>query len=162
MTYRGPGRKLTLMLKHGDRLDVAGALGDWLANAATPLIRSDTLVAPVPLHFRRLLGRRYNQAELLAARVAQRHDRLLVPDLLFRTRHTPSQDHRGVDQRFANLEGAIGVRPRHLALIADRHVLLVDDVMASGATLAAASGALLDAGAARISVAVLARAVKET
>lgn len=162
VTYRGTGRKLTLMLKHGDRLDVAGALGDWLGHAAAPLVVPDMLVAPVPLHLRRLFHRRYNQAELLAKGISRRHGLELMPGLMQRNRHTQSQDHRGVAERFANLADAISVRPRLAPLIAGRPVLLVDDVMASGATLGACAQALIDAGSGPISVAVLARAVKET
>ncbi len=161
LTYRGTGRKLALMLKHGDRLDVAGALGDWLSDAATPLVVPGMVVAPVPLHLRRLFHRRYNQAELLAGRIAHRHGLQPMPGLLQRSRHTPSQDHRGVAERFANLADAIQVRPRLAPQIAGRPVLLVDDVMASGATLATCAQALLDAGSGPISVAVLARAVKD-
>lgn len=161
VTYRGTGRKLTLMLKHGDRLDVAGALGEWLAHAATPLVAPGMVVAPVPLHVRRLFHRRYNQAELLAGPVARQHGLELMPGLLHRHRHTPSQDHRGVAERFANLQDAISVRPRLAPLIAGRPVLLVDDVMASGATLSTCAQALLDAGSGPVSVAVLARAVKD-
>lgn len=162
LTYLGTGRKLVLMLKHGDRLDIASPLGDWLAAAAAPLISPATLVVPVPLHYRRLFHRRYNQASLLAARVAKAHGASHLPELLRRRRHTPMQEGRGIDARFRNIQGAFALRPRYQDLIRNRPVLLVDDVMASGATLTAASDTLLDAGAGSISVAVLARAVKET
>lgn len=162
VTYRGAGRQLALMLKHGDRLDIAAALGGWVAEAATPLIRADAIVAPIPLHFRRLLRRRYNQAELLAREVARRHDLLHLPDLLQRRRATPPQDHRSLDDRFSNVAEAFVLHPRHATQINDRPVILVDDVMASGATMTAAAQVLLAAGAGPISVVVLARAVKET
>lgn len=71
MVYSGIGRKLVLALKHGDRPDLAPALAAWLARAAAPLVRPDTIVAPVPLHLRRLLKRRYNQAALISGRVAR-------------------------------------------------------------------------------------------
>ena len=162
LTYRGTGRKLVLMLKHGDRLDIVKPLGDWLAAAAAPLISPDTLVVPVPLHYRRLFQRRYNQAGLLAARVAHHHGVPHLPELLHRRRHTPMQDHRDIDARFRNIEGAFAVRPRFRAMIQERPILLIDDVMTSGATLGAISDILLDAGTGSISIAVLARAVKET
>lgn len=161
MVYSGTGRRLVLALKHGDRPDLAGALAGWLARAAEPLIGPDTVVAPVPLHLRRLLKRRYNQSALVADRLARIHGLVHWPDLLIRARHTPAQDHRGVADRFANLADALAVSPRRAAAVADRPVLLVDDVMTSGATLAAATGALLAAGSGPVSVAVLARAVKD-
>ena len=161
LIYRGTGRKLALMLKHGDRLDVAPALGDWLARAAAPLVRRDMIVVPVPTHLRRRLTRKYNQAEILAQHVARVHDLAHAPLLLRRLRHTPMQDHGSVSDRFANLEDAIGISPRMSARVQGRAVLLVDDVMASGATMSTAAEALLAAGAATVCVAVLARAVKE-
>lgn len=161
MVYSGTGRRLVLALKHGDRPDLAPALAVWLARAAAPLMRPDTIVAPIPLHLRRLLKRRYNQAALISGRVARAHGAAHLPGLLVRCRHTPGQDHRGVSDRFANIAGALAVNPRHAAALAGRPVLLVDDVMASGATMAAATDALLAAGSGPVSVAVLARAVKD-
>ncbi|MCZ0962903.1 double zinc ribbon domain-containing protein [Paracoccus benzoatiresistens] len=161
MVYSGTGRRLVLALKHGDRPDLAPALAAWLARAAAPLMQQDTIVAPIPLHLRRLLKRRYNQAALISGRVARVHRALHLPDLLLRRRHTPGQDHRGVGDRFANVAGAIAVNRRRVDQLAGRPVLLVDDVMASGATMAAATEALLAAGSGPVSVAVLARAVKD-
>lgn len=159
--YGGLARQLVLQLKHGDRHDLARPLGDWLARAARPLLQPDTLIAPVPLHRWRLVRRRANQAALLAARVARRIGRPQIPDLLQRTRATPGQDHRSHAERHANLAGALRPHPRHAARIAGRHLLLVDDVMTSGATLAAATGALLAAGAGEVFVQVLARVGKD-
>lgn len=161
MVYAGTGRRLVLALKHGDRPDLAPALAAWLSRAVVPLMLPDTIVAPIPLHLRRLLKRRYNQAALISGRVARAQEAAHLPDLLVRRRHTPGQDHRGVDDRFANVAGAIAVNPRRLGVLAGRPVLLIDDVMASGATMAAATDALLAAGSGPVSVAVLARAVKD-
>ena len=162
LTYRGTGRKLALMLKHGDRLDIAPVLGDWVARAAAPLVRPDMIVVPVPAHMRRRMSRKYNQAELLAQRVARVHNLAHLPAMLRRLRHTPMQDHGSVEDRFANLEDAIDVPPRMVPRLQGRAVMLVDDVMASGATLATSAQALRAAGAGPISVVVLARAVKDT
>ena len=160
LVYAGSGRRLVLALKHGDRPDLAPALGRWLAAAAVPLVAPDMVVVPVPLHPRRMLRRKYNQAALLGAAVARAHGLLLEAAALRRVRHTPMQDHGSVGDRFANVEGAIRLAVRARPRLQGRPVLLVDDVMASGATLAAAADALAGAGAAEVSVAVLARAVK--
>ncbi|MTH76753.1 ComF family protein [Paracoccus aestuariivivens] len=161
LVYDGTGRKLALMLKHGDRPDIAPVLGDWVARAAAPLIRPEMVVIPVPVHIRRLVGRKYNQAELLAERVARVYELTHFAHALRRLRHTPMQDHGTVDDRFANVEDAFSLSRRFTRDIEGRSVLLVDDVMASGATLAAAADALRAAGSGPISVVVLARAVKD-
>lgn len=159
--YSGAGRKLVLTLKHGDRPDLAPALAGWLSGAVAPVIRPGMIVAPVPLHFRRLLKRRYNQSALLARHLAMARGLPHIPDLLQRNRYTSPQDHRSVTDRFANISGAIRANPRRISRIAAKPVLLVDDVMTSGATLSAASEALLAAGSGPVFVAVLARAVKD-
>lgn len=161
MVYSGTARKLVLALKHGDRPDLAPALAGWLSRAAAPLIRPSMIVVPVPLHLRRLMRRRYNQAALVSTHLARARKLQHVPDMLLRARHTPGQDHGSVDDRFANLDDAIVLNPRRRALLSGRAVLLVDDVMTSGATLAASADALLAAGSGPIYVAVLARAVKD-
>lgn len=160
VVYAGTGRRLVLALKHGDRPDLAPALGRWLAAAAAPLVQPETVVVPVPLHPRRLLSRKYNQAALLGAAVARTHGLRLDPAALCRTRHTPMQDHGSVGDRFANIMDAIAAPVPAHARLQGRPVLLIDDVMASGATLGAATAALMDAGAGPVSVAVLARAIK--
>lgn len=159
LTYAGTGRKLVLALKHGDRPDLARVLGDWLADAARPLRAEGMVLVPVPVHPARMVRRRYNQAALIAAQLARRLDLPHLPGALRRTRNTPMQDHRSLADRFANQSGAIAVRVP--AALAGRPVLLVDDVMASGATMSAAAEALGAAGAGPVSVAVVARALRE-
>jgi ComF family protein len=157
MGYDRNGRTLVLALKHGDRLDLARPAGGWLLRAAQPILCPGMLVAPVPLHWLRLLRRRYNQSALLSAALARAAGLDHCPDLLLRPRRTPTQDGRDREARFRNVDGAITVARRHAARVARRHVLLVDDVMTSGATLAAAAEACLAAGAAEVSVVTLAR-----
>jgi predicted amidophosphoribosyltransferase len=161
LLYRDNGRRLVLALKHGDRLDLARPAAGWMLRAAAPLIRPGMVVAPIPLHWLRLVTRRYNQAALLSAGVARAAGLVHVPDLLLRTRNTRSQDGRDRDGRFANMAGALCLHPRRAAAIAGRPVLLVDDVMTSGATLATAAEICRAGGAAAVSVLVLARVVKD-
>ena len=119
------------------------------------------LVAPVPLHWTRLLRRKFNQSAALSRALALLAGLDHCPDLLVRSRRTESQDGRDRDARFENVSNAIKVAPRHAAGMAGRHILLVDDVMTSGATLAAAADCCLGAGADAVSVATLARVAKD-
>lgn len=161
LIYRDNARSLVLALKHGDRMDLAVPAARWLHRAALPMLEPDMLVAPVPLHWLRILRRKYNQAALLSAGLAALAELAHCPDLLVRARRTPTQDGRDRAGRFANVERAIRVHPRRAPLLAERPVLLVDDVMTSGATLAAAAEACLAAGASRVMVVALARVAKD-
>jgi ComF family protein len=131
-----------------------------MARAGRDVIAPDRLIAPVPLHWRRLFRRRYNQSALLSAALARAEGLDHCPDLLIRTRATPTQDGRARDARFANVSGALAVHPRRRELMKGRRLLLIDDVMTSGATLAAAAEACRAAGAADVAVLALARVIK--
>ncbi|MFY8146867.1 MAG: ComF family protein [Rhodobacter sp.] len=159
--YRDTARRMILALKHGDRTDLARPAAGWMMRVAGPLIQAGMVVAPVPLHWLRLLTRRYNQAALLSAHIARDAGLTHCPDLLQRRRNTRSQEGRDRPGRFRNVNDAFRVHPRHAARIRDRPVLLVDDVMTSGATLAAGADACRAAGAASVSVLVLARVAKD-
>ncbi|MDO5643104.1 MAG: ComF family protein [Paracoccus sp. (in: a-proteobacteria)] len=161
LVYRDVGRALVLALKHRDRPDLALPLGRWMAGAAVPLVRPGMVVVPVPLHPFRLLSRKFNQAALLSAQLAKAHGLVHLPAALTRLRATPAQDHRGHGERHQNLQDALAVTPRMRARLVGAPVLLVDDVMASGATLGEAARALGDAGAGPVFAVVLARAVKD-
>ena len=160
LTYQDVGRRLVLALKHGDRTDLVPTLAGWMAKTARELVAHDTLIVPVPLHWTRLLRRRFNQAGLLAQSLGRALGCEVCVDALLRPKRTVLLDGHGRDARFAVLGGAITVHPKRRHLVKGRPILLVDDVMTSGATLSAASEALLAAGAAKVSIVTLARVVK--
>lgn len=160
--YRDTGRKLVLALKHGDRQEIAKPAALWMANAMRGLIPENTLIAPVPLHWLRLIKRRYNQSALIAKALAKETGHAWCPDLLQRYRRTASLDGKGHAERYAMMENAIMPHPKRLHRMVGRPVLLVDDVMTTGATLTACTKACLDAGSGPVQVVTLARAAKDT
>ncbi len=168
LVYDERSRRLVLPFKHGDRTDIARACGGWMARAGAELLAEADLVAPVPLHWRRLFSRRYNQAQLLARIVVgaappSSRDSArarLVPDLLQRRRWTGSQGGLGGKERRDNVRHAFALNPRWAAALAGRSVLLVDDVLTTGATIDACTRVLQRGGARHVDVLTLARVVR--
>lgn len=160
LSYGGIARQLVLGLKYGDRTDIARAAGPWFARALPSLDLDDPVLVPIPLFRGRLWRRRYNQSALLAQSIARVADIDILADALLRIRATPSLDGKSPAERHALLDGAIAPHPKRQ--VSGREVLLIDDVMTTGATLGAACNALRDAGAKKVSVMVLARAGKDT
>lgn len=161
LIYKDGARAMVLRLKYGDRVDLVRTLSKWMAGIAPELLSEDTVLVPVPLHPLRLLKRRYNQSALLAKALAEQVARPVIPDLLQRTRRTKVQDGLSVEDRFNNQAGAIQPRQGVQTVLAQRSVLLIDDVMTSGATLAAATEACHSIGARHVDVLTLARVVKD-
>jgi predicted amidophosphoribosyltransferase len=161
MLYDAKARQILLGLKYYDRMDYAGPAGAWMARAARDMVQPDMLLAPVPLHWLRLAKRRYNQAAILSHALSKALGLDHCPDLLRRTRHTGTQDGRGRQGRFANVADTIAPHPRRTHLLQGRDILLVDDVMTVGATLAAATEACLAHGAASVRVIALARVARQ-
>lgn len=157
--YDGAARRMVLGFKHADRLDLTRACTGWLMTAARPILVPGALVVPIPLHWLRLFRRRYNQAAVLANGLGRAAGLEVCPDLLRRQRRTVAQSGNRT-ARHANVDGALSLHPRQAHRAAGRAVLLVDDVMTSGATLAAAADLCLEAGATRVDVAVLARVAR--
>ena len=161
MIYKDKARRLVMSIKHGDRTDLVRAAGPWMARAGQDLIGPDTLIVPIPLHRFRLLRRRFNQAALLGQSIATTAGVECLPDALLRPKKTAPLEGHTRDQRFASLEGAMKANPKRASELMGRKILLVDDVMTSGATFAAATQACFDAGANDVCVLALARVVKD-
>lgn len=156
LRYEGTGRRLILKLKHGDRLDIVPMLAGWMTRAGRPLLTGDALVVPVPLHWTRRLRRRSNQAAELGRAVAGLSGLGFEPGCLVRVRPTASQKGRSRAERALNLAGAFAVPPARRNALRDRRIVLIDDVLTTGATLDAAARALCDGGAARVDILVAA------
>ena len=147
-------RKLIQLLKYGGIQTLAEPLGQWLS-VALPRDRRFDLIVPMPMHWRRLWTRRFNQAELLA-RVLSRRTGLPVANVVAKRRSTPPQAGLTGPQRRANVSGVFKVR--RPSAVRGRSVLLVDDVLTTGATAAACARVLKSAGAASVTVLTVARA----
>lgn len=155
--YDAASRGLILKFKHGDQQQFAGLFALWLARAAAPLIEECDAVAPVPLHPSRLLARRFNQAAEIARPLARASRRDYLPDALVRARATGTQGGRSLRGRAVNVRSAFAVTPVGAMKVRGRRILLVDDVLTTGATAEACARALLGAGARAVDLAVIAR-----
>jgi ComF family protein len=136
---------------------VAEPLATVLVDGWPPWEQPVDLLIPIPLHPERERERGYNQSALLVRHLSRQLGLPSDEDALWRTRHTPPQVGLTVEQRRLNVRGAFAANG---AGVAGRHVLLVDDVFTSGATLASAAGALLAREAQSVSGYCLARPIE--
>ncbi|UWR24052.1 ComF family protein [Sulfitobacter sp. S190] len=162
MIYRDTGRKMVLALKHGDRHEIARPAAKWMAHAAADILTLDTLIAPIPLHWTRLVKRRFNQSALLSKELSRISGLPWCPDLLERHRKTVSLEGLNWTERHETVQNAMRVHRKRRHRLIGRPVLLVDDVMTTGATLGAATRACLAAGSGPVCVLTLARVTKDT
>ncbi|RYE31819.1 MAG: ComF family protein [Hyphomicrobiales bacterium] len=159
--FDGTARELVHRLKYGDRVELSLTLGRMMAQAGRELAADAELVLPVPLHRTRLWRRRFNQAAVLARAVSRETGLPLATTALARIRRTRQQVGLTRAQRADNLQGAFHVPVAMRSLVEGRRILLVDDVLTTGATVNAASRALLRAGASAVDVLTFARIVTD-
>ena len=153
--YDNASKGVVLKFKHGDRTDAAVHLARWLQRAGADLIADADVIVPVPLHRWRLLWRSYNQSALLANALGRLAGKPVIPDALVRAKSTPSQGRLDRTARRRNMAGAFRVhRPKG---VDGKRILLIDDVLTTGATVEACTRALLAEGAQRVDVLVLGR-----
>ena len=146
-------------LKYGDRLDLAPTMGRWMAQAGRELTDGADALVPVPLHWRRMWARRFNQAAALAATISRTSGVQVLDDALKRVRATPHQVGLNRTDRATNVQGAFAVPAARQPAVAGKRLVLIDDVLTSGATADTCTRALLRAGAAAVDVLVFARVV---
>jgi ComF family protein len=157
--YDEHSRALVTKLKYADQTQLASIYGAWLSRFGKELVAASEVIVPVPLHYWRFIGRRYNQSALLAHGLHKKSGLPFIPDGLKRIRATEPQPGLTHRQRHDNVKGAFSAHPKRTAALKGRSVLLVDDVMTTGATLSECAKALLKAGAAQVNVLTLARKV---
>ncbi|MGA8075829.1 MAG: ComF family protein [Xanthobacteraceae bacterium] len=155
-------RALVHALKYNDRLDLAPTMAGWMNGAGRELLADADALVPVPLHWRRLWARRFNQSAMLAAAVSAESGVPVVAGALKRIKPTLQQVGLSRSERAANIQGAFRVPPESRGTIAGRRLVLIDDVLTSGATVNGCARALLRAGAANVDVLIFARVAEPT
>ncbi|OOL19830.1 hypothetical protein AL01_02395 [Bombella intestini] len=156
--YEGQARTLLMGLKYGGRTERAAALASFMAQAGDDLLMSRAVVlVPVPVHRGRLWQRGYNQAALIANHLARRRGLTCYPTALHRRFKTVALAGRSRHGRYQQMAGAITVRPRYRDLLRGRSVVLVDDILTTGATAEACAKALLEHECVSVDILVTAR-----
>jgi len=160
--YDEVARTLVHSLKYGDRLDLAPTMGRWMARAGGAVLAEADALVPVPLHWRRLWWRRFNQSALLAKAISNESGVPIAETALKRVKATAQQVGLSQSERAANVQGAFRVPPQGKPEVAGRTLVLIDDVLTTGATLDACARALLRAGARQVDALTFARVVDST
>ncbi|MES0883539.1 ComF family protein [Roseibium sp. SCP14] len=150
--YDGPARDLVVALKFFRRRELARPMGLWMCRTGSEILREDSLIVPVPLHWMRLLSRRFNQSADLARVIARECGGQFEPGLLKRRKKTRRQVGLSAKARQKNVRSAFCIDPERIGQIQGRHVVLIDDVITTGSTIAVCSKTLLSAGAASVDV----------
>ncbi|MBH9974225.1 MULTISPECIES: ComF family protein [Bartonella] len=161
VAHFGLARTLVARLKYGDRTDLAPSMAEWMVTAGKELIDSADMIVPVPLHYRRFLKRKYNQATELSRHIANRTGKPLEPLVLMRRKNTRQQVGLVKKARQRNMIGAFRVPEKQKEKIRDKHILLIDDVFTTGATLRSATKALLRGGAESVDVLTFSRVIPD-
>jgi ComF family protein len=144
-------------LKYGDRLELAPMMGRWISHAGRELLAEADALVPVPLHWRRLWTRRFNQSAMLAAAISAESGVPVAAAALKRVKPTAQQVGLSRSERAQNVQGAFRVPAEGKPAVAGRRLIVVDDVLTSGATVDGCARALLRAGAANVDVLIFAR-----
>ncbi|WP_299479044.1 ComF family protein [uncultured Roseibium sp.] len=150
--YEGSAQSLVLAFKFGGRRELARPMGKWMTSAGREILNTDSLIVPVPLHWMRLLSRRFNQSAALAQVIAKECGAAYEPELLTRHKRTRQQVGLTAKERQKNVRSAFRISPQRAGHLDGRHAVLIDDVMTTGSTIAACTKTLLSAGALSVDV----------
>lgn len=154
--YEGTGRRLAAKLKFHDKTHIAGSMGRMMFNAGAEVLKGADIIAPIPLHKRRQFWRKYNQAALLANELANYDaEKEYASQLMKRIRATIPQTQLAYAKRQENVEDAFVVDDT--IDVQGKTILLIDDVMTTGATMNSCAKSLKDAGAKKVNGLVFAR-----
>lgn len=160
LKYNDASRQLILGFKHADKIHNVLAFVPWMRRAGADMLAQADMLMPVPLHRWRLIGRHYNQAAIIAQALSRDTGVKHLPAGLKRVRATPSQGYLKAKERHKNVKRAFAVNPRYMAAVKGKHIVLIDDVYTTGATVKECTKTLLKAGAGRVDVLTLARVVR--
>jgi ComF family protein len=158
LTYNPASRKLIAGFKYYDKTAYQHLLGRFISYAGRDILSQVHYIVPVPLHNKRLFKRRYNQSALLALTLSRSSGIPATLDLLLRTKATRPQAELKRAERLENVKHAFRLNPIYKAQIRHKHLVLIDDVITTGATIHACSLALLKGGAKQVDVLTIARA----
>ena len=159
MRFSDVARDLVHLLKYGDRLDLVKPFSKWMARAGDEVLHEVDALIPVPLHWTRLFQRRFNQSAELARAISRQKKVAVIDDALARVRATPPQVGLARDERAKNVHGAFSIEKTARSKVKGKRIVLIDDVLTTGATANACARVLRRAGATRIDVLTLARVV---
>ncbi|MEQ8666688.1 MAG: ComF family protein [Rhodospirillales bacterium] len=159
--YNDESRRLIIAYKHADRMEAAGLFARWMLTAGVDLVLDADVIVPVPLHRRRLFSRRFNQAALIAQLLGRETDIPVDVESLIRVKPSPPPGRSTPGERRRAVAGAFRIDDGAAGAFAGRRVLVVDDVMTTGATAKAIAGRLNRAGAAAVDVLTIARVVRD-
>jgi ComF family protein len=162
--YDNHSRGLVLAFKHADQTHAARTFAKWLQRAGGAMLEEADILIPVPLHWTRLFARRFNQAALLTQALAKLVEAecgvAAMPRALVRRRKTVPHVRMSAPDRWRNVKGAFALHASAAGRIEGRRIILIDDVMTTGATVSTCADVLLRAGAANVDVLTLARVMR--
>ena len=160
VSYDDVSRKMILKFKHGDHINISRSFTPWLARSGQEFWEGCDYLIPVPLHYWRLVYRRYNQAAILSSLLSKELNIEWLPQTLVRRRATVVQGHMNAADRRRNVRNAFEVEEKQSSKLKGKTVVLVDDVYTTGSTVNECAEALLDGGVEKVNVLTVSRVVR--